>query len=103
MSCWFLRLGCNLLLWRCICHFSILKLFQRCILFEPAAEKKAAKSKAKKPAAAKKLAAKPAKKATKSPKKTKTNDLIITLAWTISVYDADADLLEDTYKNIYKF
>ena len=28
-------------------------------------------------------------------------DLIITLAWTISVYDAD--LLEDTYKNIYKF
>ena len=28
---------------------------------------------------------------------------IITLAWTISVYDADADLLEDTYKNIYKF
>ena len=30
-----------------------------------------------------------------------TNDLIITLAWTISVYDAD--LLEDTYKNIYKF
>ena len=32
-----------------------------------------------------------------------TNDLIITLAWTISVYDADADLLEDTYTNIYKF
>jgi histone H1/5 len=29
-----------------------------------------------------------------------TNDLIITLAWTISVYDADADLFEDTYKNI---
>jgi hypothetical protein len=29
--------------------------------------------------------------------------LIITLAWTISVYDADADLYEDTYKNIYKF
>jgi hypothetical protein len=29
MSCWILRLGCNLLLWRCICHFSILKLFQR--------------------------------------------------------------------------
>jgi hypothetical protein len=26
-----------------------------------------------------------------------------TLAWTISVYDADADLLEDTYTNIYKF
>jgi hypothetical protein len=24
-------------------------------------------------------------------------------SWTISVYDADADLLEDTYKNIYKF
>jgi hypothetical protein len=33
----------------------------------------------------------------------KTNDLIITLSWTISVYDTDADLLEDTYKNIYKF
>jgi hypothetical protein len=32
-----------------------------------------------------------------------TNDLIITLAWTISVYDADADLLEDTNTNIYKF
>ena len=32
-----------------------------------------------------------------------TNDFIITLAWTISVYDAYADLLEDTYKNIYKF
>ena len=31
------------------------------------------------------------------------NDLIITLAWTISVYDADADLFEDTYTNIYKF
>jgi hypothetical protein len=31
------------------------------------------------------------------------SDLIITLAWTISVYDADADLPEDTYKNIYKF
>jgi hypothetical protein len=26
--------------------------------------------------------------------------LIIALAWTISVYDADADLREDTYKNI---
>ena len=38
---------------------------------KPAAEKKAAKPKAKKPAAAKNLAAKPAKKATKSPKKTK--------------------------------
>ena len=38
---------------------------------KPAAEKKAAKPKAKKPAAAKKLAANPAKKATKSPKKTK--------------------------------
>ena len=38
---------------------------------KPAAEKKAAKPTAKKPAAAKKLAAKPAKKATKSPKKTK--------------------------------
>jgi hypothetical protein len=25
------------------------------------------------------------------------------LAWTISVYDADADLREDTYTNIYKF
>jgi FtsZ-interacting cell division protein ZipA len=37
---------------------------------KPAAEKKAAKPKAKKPAAAKKTAAKPAKKATKSPKKT---------------------------------
>ena len=31
------------------------------------------------------------------------NDLIITLAWTISAYDAHADLREDTYKNIYKF
>ena len=31
------------------------------------------------------------------------NDLIITLTWTISVYEADADLIEDTYKNIYKF
>ena len=38
---------------------------------KPAAEKKAAKPKAKKPAAANKLAANPAKKATKSPKKTK--------------------------------
>jgi hypothetical protein len=28
--------------------------------------------------------------------------LIITLAWTISVYDVDADLLVDTYKIIYK-
>jgi hypothetical protein len=33
-NCWFLRLGCNLLLWRCVCHFSILKLFQRRILFD---------------------------------------------------------------------
>jgi hypothetical protein len=44
---------------------------------EPAAEKKAAKPKAKKPAAAKKLAAKPAKKATKSPKKTKAVKLFV--------------------------
>jgi hypothetical protein len=29
--------------------------------------------------------------------------LIITLAWTISVYDADADLLEETYTNILKY